>query len=92
MVSREKACVKKNRNDISLAISFKTNTKSGPYGSSIRFHELTGTFPLMAVFFDFLDATELKAAAEEKRRVRAATNFIVVDFGFVSWLFARREL
>jgi hypothetical protein len=34
----------------------------------------------MAVFLDFLDATELKAAAEEKRRVRAATNFIVVDF------------
>jgi hypothetical protein len=35
----------------------------------------------MAVFLDaFLDANELKAAAEEKRRVRAATNFMVVDF------------
>jgi hypothetical protein len=35
----------------------------------------------LAVFLEaFLDATELKAAAEEKRRVRAATNFMVVDF------------
>jgi hypothetical protein len=49
--------------------------------SSIRFHELTGT--LTALFLEaFLDANELKAAAEEKRRVRlrAATNFMVVDF------------
>jgi hypothetical protein len=33
----------------------------------------------MAVFLD-LGANELKAAAEEKRRVRAATNFMVVEF------------
>jgi hypothetical protein len=44
--------------------------------SSIRSHELTGT--LMALF-PFLGANELKAAAEEKRRVRAATNFMVVE-------------
>jgi hypothetical protein len=38
---------------------------------------------LTALFLEaFLDANELKAAAEEKRRVRlrAATNFMVVDF------------
>jgi hypothetical protein len=49
---------------------------------------------LTTFFLDFLPANELKAAAEEKRRVRGATNFMVVEFvvcfeffneGIVSW-------
>jgi hypothetical protein len=43
----------------------------------------------MAVFLDFLDANELKAAAEENRRVRVATNFMVVDL-IDLWLFDMR--
>jgi hypothetical protein len=79
MVSTEKACVKKNTNDDSLAISFKTQNHHKCVDriiASIELHELTGT--LMAVFL-FLDANELKAAAEENRRVRAKTNFMVVE-------------
>jgi hypothetical protein len=52
---------------------------SGRTVSSIRMHELTGT--LMTVL-DFLDPNALNAAAEEKSRVRAATDFMVVEFVF----------
>jgi hypothetical protein len=44
---------------------------------SIQFHELTGTLTT-AAFLALNDV--LKAAAEEKRRVRAATDFMVVEF------------
>jgi hypothetical protein len=48
---------------------------------SIQFHELNGTLEaaLVAAFLPLNDV--LKAAAEEKRRVRAATDFMVVEFG-----------
>jgi hypothetical protein len=47
--------------------------------SSIRLHERTGTLTTFFLEF-FFDANALKAAAEEKRRGRAATNFMVDEF------------
>jgi hypothetical protein len=58
--------------------------------SFTRLHERTGTLTTFFLEF-FLDANELKAAAEEKRRVRAATNFMVVEFD-VSLVFSVQEL
>jgi hypothetical protein len=51
---------------------------------SIHFQDLTGTLEaaLVAAFLPLNDV--LKAAAEEKRRVRAATDFMVVEFGMAS--------
>jgi hypothetical protein len=51
-------------------------------GSSIQFHELTGIFGafLAAAFLLVVPKLLFKAAAEEKRRARAATNFMVVDY------------